>query len=119
MLERIQNWFAHHRLCLNGLLVLLCALPLILFLFIAHIVLSNFTAKQATQTADQLTNIAHTQLSEHFAASIQSAEAAVHNMKSGALSDRDIKAGKRCGASASPFLKSRSAAFMSQMAVPS
>jgi len=90
MLERIQNWFSHHRLCLNGLLVLLCALPLILFLFTAHIVLSKFTARQATQTADQLTNIAHTQLSEHFAASIQSAEAAARNMKSGALSDRDI-----------------------------
>src|SRR5438874_2526579 len=89
MFERIQNWFAHHRLWLNGLLVLLCALPLIFFLFTAHIVLSNFTAKQATQTADQLTNIAQTQLSEHFAASIQAGEAATHSMKSGALSDRD------------------------------
>ena len=90
MFERIQNWFAHHRLWLNGLLVLLCALPLILFFFTAHFVLSNFTAKQATQTADQLTNIAQTQLSEHLAATIRSGEAAVHGMKSGALSDRDI-----------------------------
>jgi two-component system cell cycle sensor histidine kinase/response regulator CckA len=90
MFERIQNWFAHHRLWLNGLLVLLCALPLILFLFTAHIVLSNFTSKQATQTADQLTNIAHRQLAEHFAASIQSGEAATHSMKSAALSDRDV-----------------------------
>src|SRR5258708_23200067 len=90
MFERIQNWFAHHGLWLNGLLVLLCALPLILFLLTAHIVLSNFTAKQATQTADQLTNIARTQLSEHFAASLQSGQAATHSMKSDALSDRDI-----------------------------
>ena len=90
MFERIQNWFAHHRLWLNALLVLLCALPLILFFFTAHFVLSNFTAKQATQTADQLTNIAQTQLSEHFAATIRSGEAAVHGMKSGAPSDRDI-----------------------------
>jgi len=89
MFERIQNWFAHHRLWLNGLLVLLCALPLILFLVTAHIVLSNFTAKQATQTADQLTNIARTQLSEHFAASLQSGQAATHSMRSDALSDRD------------------------------
>ena len=90
MFERIQNWFAPHRLWLNVFLVLLCALPLILFLFTSHIILSNFTAKQVTQTADQLTNIAHTQLSEHFAASIQSGEAAIHSMKPGALSDRDI-----------------------------
>lgn len=90
MFERIQNWFAHHRLWLNGLLVLLCALPLILFFFTAHIVLSNFTAKQASQTADQLIVIAGTQLAEHFAASIQSGEAATRGMTFGALSGRDI-----------------------------
>lgn len=82
MLERIQDWLVHHRLWLNGLLVLLCALPLILFLFTAHIVLSNFTATQATQTADQLTTIAGTQISEHFAASMQAGEAATRDMKS-------------------------------------
>jgi len=89
-----------------------------MFLVTAHVVLSNFTTKQATQTADQLTNIARTQLSEHFAASLQSGQAATHSMKSGALSDRDIIR-KSCGASVSPFLKLRSAAFMSQKAPPS